>query len=102
MMQSLCPEVVDNEVVMSGAANFSLRRKAPPKAPRNRERVCRKDSYPIDNTWLNSKWRTSGSILETLKCKNEAIILLKTKDRAWVRFQNEPVSGANEATLGGG
>jgi hypothetical protein len=26
-----------------------------------------------------------------LKSKNEATMLLKTKDRPWVRFQNEPI-----------
>jgi hypothetical protein len=30
-----------------------------------------------------------------LKCANEAIMLLKTQDRRWVRFQNEPILGAN-------
>jgi hypothetical protein len=34
-----------------------------------------------------------------LKSKNEATILLKTKDRAWVRFQNEPKLEANEPIL---
>jgi hypothetical protein len=29
-----------------------------------------------------------------LKCKNEATKLLKTKESSWVRFQNEPILGA--------
>jgi hypothetical protein len=35
-----------------------------------------------------------------LKRKNEATMLLKTKDRAWVRFQNEPILGPNEPKSG--
>jgi hypothetical protein len=31
-----------------------------------------------------------------LKRKNEATMLLKTKGRAWVRFQNEPIFAGSE------
>jgi hypothetical protein len=47
MMQSLCPEVVDNEVVMSGAANFSLRRKAPQKRPEIEKEYAAKTPIPL-------------------------------------------------------
>jgi hypothetical protein len=35
-----------------------------------------------------------------LKSKNEATMLLKKKDRPWVRFQNEPILRSTDAVLG--
>jgi hypothetical protein len=50
--------------------------------------------YNTENRQVNPIESKERKEQKMLKCKNEATKLLKTKGSAWVRFQNEPILGA--------
>jgi hypothetical protein len=102
VLQSLRLEIIENAADITMGTGSSKGRDALQEAFWSWQEPPWKIPDHIESEWLSPFWGRKPTNLGMLKCKNEATMLLKIKENAWVRFPKRTHFSRPTNPIGGG